>query len=199
MDLMLRRNIMMAQGGGGLHYDAEIEYLESAGTQYINTGFVNSLNTEFSLDFQLTDVTTVDFKIIGQGFKMGLGVLGGRWRLIGTSWISTQFVSDTNRHIASVTSGIYYIDSTNIGDMSAYIDVGTYPWLIFAVSSRNSTSPDGNKCKMKFYSCKIYDNNVLVRDFIPVRIGQVGYMYDKVSGQLFGNSGTGSFTLGPDK
>jgi hypothetical protein len=42
-------------------------------------------------------------------------------------------------------------------------------------------------------------NDILVRDFIPVRVGNVGYMYDKVSGQLFGNSGTGNFILGPDK
>jgi hypothetical protein len=53
--------------------------------------------------------------------------------------------------------------------------------------------------KMKLYSCKITDNGTVVRDFIPVRVGQTGYMYDKVSGQLFGNSGTGSFILGRDK
>lgn len=35
-------------------------------------------------------------------------------------------------------------------------------------------------------------------DFIPVRIGTKGYLYDKVSKRLFGNAGTGSFTLGPD-
>ena len=35
-------------------------------------------------------------------------------------------------------------------------------------------------------------------DLVPVRIGSTGYMYDKVSGNLFGNSGTGSFILGPD-
>ena len=43
----------------------------------------------------------------------------------------------------------------------------------------------------------------LERDFIPVRVGSganaVGYMYDRVSGQLFGNAGTGAFVIGPDK
>ena len=33
---------------------------------------------------------------------------------------------------------------------------------------------------------------------IPVRVGQVGYMYDKVSRELFGNQGSGNFTLGND-
>ena len=51
----------------------------------------------------------------------------------------------------------------------------------------------------KLYYCKIWKGGSLVRDYIPVRVGQVGYMYDKVSGQLFGNSGTGDFVLGPDK
>jgi hypothetical protein len=41
------------------------------------------------------------------------------------------------------------------------------------------------------------DDN-LMADFIPVRVGDVGYMYDRVSGQLFGNAGTGEFVLGTD-
>lgn len=45
---------------------------------------------------------------------------------------------------------------------------------------------------------KQYRNNTIVIDLIPVRIGNVGYMFDKVSGQLFGNAGSGSFILGPD-
>ena len=51
----------------------------------------------------------------------------------------------------------------------------------------------------RIYSAKISQGSNITMDLIPVRIGQIGYMYDKVSGQLFGNDGTGSFTLGPDK
>ena len=54
------------------------------------------------------------------------------------------------------------------------------------------------KCALKMYMSSIVLNDVCVRNFIPVRVGNVGYMYDKVSGQLFGNSGTGNFILGPD-
>jgi hypothetical protein len=38
-----------------------------------------------------------------------------------------------------------------------------------------------------------------IQDLIPVRKDGVGYMYDKVSGNLLGNSGTGDFVIGPDK
>ena len=48
------------------------------------------------------------------------------------------------------------------------------------------------------YRFTIYNNDLIVNDFIPVRVGNVGYMYDKISGQLFGNAGTGEFILGPD-
>ena len=41
-------------------------------------------------------------------------------------------------------------------------------------------------------------NDITLRRYIPVRVGQVGYLYDKVSGQLFGNQGTGAFVVGPD-
>lgn len=55
-----------------------------------------------------------------------------------------------------------------------------------------------NSAQQKIIWIKIEVNGVITFDAIPVRVGQVGYMYDKVSQTLFGNAGTGSFTLGPD-
>ena len=52
---------------------------------------------------------------------------------------------------------------------------------------------------IRIYSCAIYDGSTLVRSYVPVRSGSVGYLYDRVSGQLFGNAGTGAFAIGPDK
>lgn len=51
---------------------------------------------------------------------------------------------------------------------------------------------------LRIYSFTIRNSTTTLRDFVPVRIGNVGYMYDKVSGQLFGNAGTSDFILGPD-
>lgn len=65
-------------------------------------------------------------------------------------------------------------------------------WSIFA--STNGSYPLSGKV----YYLKIYQNDNLVRDFIPVRVGTTGYLYDRVSGQLFENSGSGSFTYGND-
>ena len=48
---------------------------------------------------------------------------------------------------------------------------------------------------IKMYYCKIYDNDILVRDFVPcINVeGEYG-LYDFVNSQFYGNVGTGSFT-----
>ena len=69
---------------------------------------------------------------------------------------------------------------------------------IYLFSSNEDTAHKGTS-KIQIAWFKLSDkNNNLVFNLIPVRKGTTGYMYDKVSGQLFGNSGTGDFVLGPD-
>lgn len=51
---------------------------------------------------------------------------------------------------------------------------------------------------LKIYSFKISKSDKVLIDLVPVRVNNVGYMYDKVSGQLFGSIGTGQFILGTD-
>ena len=84
-------------------------------------------------------------------------------------------------------------DTTCTFNKNSFTGTVTNPLYLFGRSGGSITS----------FLCdigrtKIYMNGVLVRDFIPVRNNGVGYMYDKVSNQFFGNSGTGSFTIGPD-
>ena len=51
----------------------------------------------------------------------------------------------------------------------------------------------------RIYEVKISQGNDIIMDLIPVRKNGVGYMFDKISKQLFSNQGTGTFILGPDK
>lgn len=57
---------------------------------------------------------------------------------------------------------------------------------------------DGDTFTGRISNVRISKGSEIVRDFIPVRIGTTGYMYDKVSRQLFANAGTGRFVLGND-
>ena len=67
--------------------------------------------------------------------------------------------------------------------------------IIFGVNTNGTITA---ATQMTLYSFKIWKNGVFVRDYIPVRKGTVGYLYDRVSGKLFGNAGTGAFTYGND-
>ena len=71
-------------------------------------------------------------------------------------------------------------------------------------SAKNSgsavdTSSLGNYASMKLYSCKIYNNGTLVRDFVPAKnsSGTIG-LYDTVNGACYTNAGSGTFTAGAD-
>lgn len=70
------------------------------------------------------------------------------------------------------------------------------PFYLF--TAKNGNKIDSRYFKGRISAAKIWLSDVLVFDAVPVRVGQTGYLYDKVSGNLLGNIGTGSFTLGPD-
>ena len=47
---------------------------------------------------------------------------------------------------------------------------------------------------MKLYYCQIYENDVIVRDFVPaLDSNNVACLYDRVSQTFFYNAGTGTF------
>ena len=50
----------------------------------------------------------------------------------------------------------------------------------------------------RIYYFKATYNNQLVLDLVPVRKGNVGMMYDKVTGAVYKNTSTGTFIVGPD-
>ena len=53
--------------------------------------------------------------------------------------------------------------------------------------------------KIALYYFKLYDHNILVRDFIPVSYNGTPGLWDKVEWKFYANAGSGSFTLGPEK
>ena len=104
--------------------------------------------------------------------------------------------SNAERSIYRESSGVYI--SRNITIQSYEFTTKTTA-LLFA---ENGNTAHGGIYPgyLRIFSCQIIDTQTgkLRLDMIPVRVGSVGYMYDKVSGRLFGNAGTGDFVLGPD-
>ena len=65
---------------------------------------------------------------------------------------------------------------------------------IFLFASSRGANVSNQKARMKLYYCKIYENDILIRDFIPVLdSNNVACLYDLVSQTFFYNAGTGTF------
>ena len=184
----------------------QLEYIQSTGTQYINTGFVPSPDTRAVIDAQITAQTASAAAYLGE--RSGGGSTNKTayelWSLSTGANISSDFfgnrVSKTmstigirvliDKNKASVT-----INGSTVTNRAA---AGTATLPIFLLASNDSgTAALGIAAKL--YSCQIYDNGTLVRDFVPCKnaSGAVG-LYDTVGGQFYANAGTGTFTAGPE-
>lgn len=196
------------QTGGSLPYDAEIEYLQSTGTQYINTGILIDGTGTFSFGVKTT-LTDRSFlgAIIGtrespSGYTqyksyniLNLSTTQIRADFLGKAAagegkINTTASALTIKFDTSVLTLL--VNGSNISGSSTNQSC-SYPFYLFAVNNGNmSNIPQ----KLEYFW--FMKDNKITMYLIPVRVGQVGYMYDRVSGQMFGNAGTGNFTLGPD-
>lgn len=199
------------QGGSGVPYDAEIEYLQSTGKQYINTGITPDSLTGFKCDIQITDTSNSrDAYVIGLrndsgNTRWGVGEnLSGYYYMRGTHQdASDRLLSTSFTNISYNWKGDYIFtaadgSSSNTKSLSQSLPfTPAYPIWIFGASGYAASQSYG-KGKARITSFQISQGSNMIMDLIPVRIGQVGFMYDKITNKFFGNSGTGSFTLGPD-
>ena len=189
----------MAQGG----YDAEIEYLESTYGQHIELPIYGQkgLNYEVRVDFptatghsnypvvlgaQTSDTSRRYTLMIGLTLNRAYYNLNNVERYVGITAAT---------HIYRLENGQAYLDGALKATLSASDFVTPFPIILFNFSD-NGVVNINRSVATRLYYCRFYGTANL--DLIPVRVGQVGYMYDRVSGQLFGNAGTGNFILGPD-
>ena len=187
--LLRRRGMMVAQNLSMV----KIEYLQrSSGNVYIDVPVIARKGVRVEVDFQKTTTE--------QNFLFGAYVSNSNciqcytgsastWRYgSGNKYINTN---NTTRHIAIMDDGSFSLDGNVFYTFSEGDFNTNLPITLFG---RNSSSSFVGK----IFAAKITDVANTLYDLIPVRIGTIGYMYDRVSGQLFGNLGTDAFILGPD-
>lgn len=184
-----------------LPYDAEIEYLGFAQNCAVDTGIKPSTNYKYYWKYYWTNIERWTYPFTNNGSS-------GSWFLFGGIEQSNR----TQIHIkssATITGSVLNVDTLYEGSLEHSGDnmvekLNNTSMVTLAYEDYQSVT-NLNIANLRDYAVQIYyfkvcdENDVLILDLIPVRVGQIGYMYDKVSGTLFGNNGTGSFTLGPDK
>lgn len=181
-------------------YDAEVEYLESTGTQWIDTGVFGNLHTHIEIVIETTGSTNgsvCGFYLAGSSAQITVPanlVNNGLYARFGDKFISTGLAVSIGKHTLTSDRAGLTIDGVSRGTFGATADFTTLgSFAIFKFKGL-----DRNFFEGRIFSCRFYDGSILVRDFIPVRVGATGYLYDRVSGELFGNQGTGAFVVGSD-
>ena len=190
-------------------YDAQVEYLQSTDRQCIDTGLIPNQNT--SIEIQYMDLRSSISNYFLYGARPGnandrefscMPYNNGRTdfrfgnKSAGTAYTYTL---NTKYKIISVKNKFTLYNSSNSVIHTNTVTNNTFSsscnLFLFGNNYNGTQAPVG---KLRIYMFKFTDNSTLVRDMIPVRVGQVGYMYDRVSGKLFANAGSGQFVLGPD-
>lgn len=182
-----------------LPYDAEVEYLESTGTQYIDTEYpTTGAGISVDLIASKTTSSTTEMGVVGRTGSSGFEIYfyNGKIYLWNQAFDLASNVSvavDTAYHIVAVIGSeeqSLTVDGDSVSRTGSASSVSPLNIAIFRHSHYYFSG--------RVYLCKIYDGATLVRDLIPVRFtnsnGQSeGALYDRVSGQVFRNAGTGAF------
>lgn len=182
-------------GGKKLPYDAEVEYISIGVEQICNLGIQPTVETLFKvrasfltssgvLHFGIRVSEYANFRIFNYGriLYFDLGDYANQGGRCTTPDVPYHTVMD-------MEFGNNYIKVDGVEVISATTSTTTLAQSDFLLGGGGASN---------VYSAQLSTSGVLQRDLIPVRVGNVGYMYDRVSGQLFGNSGTGEFGVGPD-
>ena len=190
-------------------YDCMVEYIESSGTQYIDTGIIPDANTGMYLKANQsgnTDNYAAGLRNDSGNTRWCIGRSGYGWYWGYGTYDSTQR-THLSKQANIVECKLNYLNDSKwsgTGDNNTSIE-STLSTLSFTPAynirlfGSAGVSAGYSSYAGKIYAVKISQGSDIIMDLVPVRVGQVGYMYDKISGKLFGNDGTGSFTLGPDK
>lgn len=194
-------------GGGGGDFSSRISYLESSGTQYVSTGYVPKATTRLILDVALTQIGAVTmaglYKSTSPQQRFNVGLYQGQWHCgissnnAGNTWVNfTSPAVDTQRHTLEIRGdGYCAVDSTT--KQITVDNTGTYANAIY-IFARNNVGSIAAYTSMRLYGAIIKENDSIIHNYVPIRVGQVGFLLDTIGGGVLYNLGTGSFTLGQD-
>lgn len=190
----------------------EVEYIGNSGTQYINAGIIPSSNWKYEIIYK-DNVAQGSNYVMGSRLTTSSNIYAGVGGGQATQSVSVHNSTCTTPSNYRRVNYIYKINSeynllgtgtseivclTNnqkfTGIQSANINA-TANYYIFSINT--SQIHEG----MSLYKLKLWNNNVLVRDFIPCyrKSDNVAGLYDLVNNTFYTNQGTGNFIVGPIK
>lgn len=170
----------------------KLEYIESTGTQYISTGITPTENTKVVIEFNSSSSSGVVF---GQdsGYKVN-SFMFAMTVVVFDSTKKNLSIRANAKHTVQVAPKAFKVDNGSSQYIYANKVNAAYPMFLFG-NNRKGKFSEG--VAMKLYSFKVYENDVLIADYIPCKQGNAVGLYDDVAGAMGRPLGAGDFTAGP--
>lgn len=188
----------------------EVEYIENSLTQYINTLVIPTSKTSCEVEFEQPNRESVwlfgaDTSWGNNGFGFNTHVPNKETTLYpllyinSSTYIDFEQIEENQRYVFKYGNGVFSINGTEYS-VPSFTGTLTNPLYTNCIN-RNGTPDSLSKGGiLKLYSLKFYEDNTIIRDFIPCyrkSDNEVG-LYDIVNNQFYKNQGTGSFLCGRD-
>ena len=187
---------MALMGAGALMADET--YIESDGSQSINTGYYINAKTKIEIDFQMTEITSqgrlwgqngtdcgnmavVYFGDTANNFKIGYGNAS----FSGAFLAANNLVRNTIIYDGPGNKGYLYQNGAQVASCdltAAHNGTATFPMSIFGQSTNAKGASANGFVKMKLYSFKVYEDDALVHDYAPAFKGSITGLVDTVTG-----------------
>ena len=196
-------------GGGSVLPEGytQVAYIQSGGTQYVDTGFKPNQDTRVVMDFELLSINGqyadpifgVRTSATANAYYLwcpGTASSNERYQSGYNNGSTYPAVTRVGRHTVDKNKNVTTVDG--VTTEAAYAAFTT-AWNMLLFQSYNNGNLYSQTTKMRLYSCQTYDNDALIRDYIPCETpdGEVG-LYDLVTREFYGNAGTGAFIAGPE-
>lgn len=208
--------LVKKQGGRLPSGYQEVEYIESTGEQYIDTGFILYVNNGFFIDFvPENDPTSSNApNYINAGGSGGVSDervqintyvrsgtnLSGELQFFDKKNIDPKIIKNQRTTISVIDKFLTYGNGTTEELVTSYANPTKTSMIIFA-SYNQALTQIYRFSKMKLYNLKLYNSNEVVRDYIPCyrkSDGEIG-LYEIIEGRFLTNQGSGTFNKGLDK
>lgn len=193
----------------------QLEFIQSTGSQYINTEITAKSSISTKIIFEASNNDSDFQSVFGGDAGSSKSYKGFAFDINNQGRFSYNYYGGTqipiNSGFVRYENKLIFQNKYNIGVISSIENsqsqsLESYYNTIFNYNDVDlylfASSRDGNAIchsNLKLYSCQIWDNEELVRDFIPAKNENgVVCLYDKVNKEFYYNQGTGDFIGGDE-
>lgn len=174
----------------------QLEYIQSSGTQYVDTGVKPDQTYTLEVKYQTAQTSAGGIAVSDQNWQSnGFGI----WcNAVAFGNQTSQDVTLNGSEVitAKLSQAGLVVNGETVWTPTAATFTAAANMTLMALNRNGSIS---ERCSGRLYYAKLTSSGTLIRDFLPCKnaSGAVG-LYDTVGAQFYANAGTGTFAAGPE-